>query len=65
MGKTHFRYDNTERNIPSYLMTKYVSNGERGALCGYMRKNTTRDKEQVTCFYCKRLLVQINKHQDH
>jgi hypothetical protein len=57
MGKIHFRNDDIERDIPRHLMIEYIKKDERGALCGYMRKTTTRRREQVTCFYCKQLLA--------
>lgn len=34
---------------------------EHTAVCGYVRKNVTKDDSKVTCFYCKK---QMNKRQE-
>jgi len=46
MGKTHFINDEITKYVPSYIMQEYTKNGERGALCGYVRPRTTEQGKE-------------------
>jgi len=52
MAKIHYRDGTVVHNAPDYMKTQWKEKHEWGALCGYVRKNTTYNKDAVTCFYC-------------
>lgn len=60
MAKVHYRDGSICVDAPYYEKEKWIKRDEWGAACGYIRKNTTYDKEAVTCFYCKRELQRRN-----
>jgi benzoyl-CoA reductase/2-hydroxyglutaryl-CoA dehydratase subunit BcrC/BadD/HgdB len=39
-----------------YYMIEAFEKGYKESLCGYLRKNVTSNKGDVTCFYCKNKL---------
>jgi hypothetical protein len=56
MAKTHYRDGSIIADAPPHEKEKWRKRFEWGALCGYVRKNTTYDKDSVTCFYCRKAL---------
>ncbi len=54
MGKVHYYDGSILENAPADIKQGYYRNGEDGAACGYVRKNTTLFTDKVTCFYCKK-----------
>lgn len=56
MGKIHYRDDSVTKYVPHYIQYEYIEKGMRGAACGFVRKRTTRNIEDVTCFWCKQKL---------
>lgn len=54
--KIHMYDCETEVNMPQDVKREFNRDGYKGAICGYMRQNTTTNPEKVTCFYCKKRL---------
>tara|TARA_R110000751_G_scaffold36991_2_gene89902 strand:- start:361 stop:534 length:174 start_codon:yes stop_codon:yes gene_type:complete len=53
--KTHLiDIEATYLNVPSWLKEEMKTDNTKQAVCGYLRKNTTSKKEDVTCKLCKR-----------
>ncbi|HGG0416119.1 TPA: hypothetical protein ACJFE8_000870 [Clostridium sporogenes] len=50
VNKVHYFWRDYDKNIPDYIDRDNC----KMAICGYLRKNTTRDKEKVTCKHCLR-----------
>lgn len=48
-------YDyNTLKEAPDFIKREYFAKNENGAKCGYVRKNVTTDRSEVTCKLCLR-----------
>jgi len=56
--KLHLYDSHAERGMPDYVKSEFFAKGMQGTLCGYIR-NTTKDKGNVTCKNCKRLIVKL------
>lgn len=56
MSKVHYKDGSVIEHAPDYEKKKWFDRYEWGALCGYVRKNTTYDEDSVTCFYCRKAL---------
>ena len=56
MAKIHYRDGSVIDSAPPHEKEKWRKRFEWGALCGHVRKNTTYDKDSVTCFYCRKAL---------
>jgi len=48
--KAHYYWWEYDKDIPSHI----DKDNHSMAICGYLRKETTRDKEKVTCKWCLR-----------
>jgi len=58
MGKVHmFDYEH-DKAIPS--LARYHMHC--GTLCGYQRRRTTTNKEDVTCHWCLRIMRSLEKY---
>lgn len=53
--KTHLiDIEATYLEVPTWLKNEMKTDNTKQAVCGYLRKNTTSKKEDVTCKLCKR-----------
>lgn len=52
-GKRHYEVPD-EPGLPTYEKQRRRREGVALALCGYTRRLTTFNKEEVTCYWCKR-----------
>ena len=53
--KTHLiDIEATYLEVPTWLKNEMKTDNTKQAICGYLRKNTTLKKEDVTCKLCKR-----------
>jgi hypothetical protein len=59
MAKVHYRDNSVTQGMFYYMQREYELQGFRGAACGYFRKRTTTNKDEVTCFYCKQKLLSV------
>lgn len=57
--KTHYEYHENDGYVPGFIRSQRKAEGVKPTLCGYTRKNTTKVKEFVTCFYCVRKLEEV------
>lgn len=54
MSKKHWLDLKEELKVPDWEQNKV--NGYKMAKCGYQRKDTTLEKNKVTCIYCLKLI---------
>ena len=56
--QTHLYDRHAERGMPDDVKNKFLKEGLKGTLCGYIRKTTT-EKDGVTCKNCIRLMNKL------
>jgi len=49
----------TYLDVPTWLKREMIESKTVHTVCGYLKKNATTDKKQVTCKLCQR---EMNKH---
>ena len=56
MAKTHLKVSGVDFRGSSQTQFEY----DHQTACKYVRKNVTRDKSKVDCFYCLRSISLVN-----